>query len=212
MPDIAVPYFLALPASGPPAAGVVVIHEGNGMSPQLLRVCQRLAREGYGAIAPDLFWRFGGSDPDRFMEHLRDVRMPDVVADLQFAVARIRELGAERVGVTGFCMGGKFTYLAAVSGLDVQCAAPFYGSGIPELDGDVACPLLAFFGGRDEYIPMDQVEQVRARHPGDVVVYPAAGHGFMRDGSESYDEAAATDAWGKLTAFFAQHLRGVNPE
>jgi carboxymethylenebutenolidase len=211
MPDIAVPYFLALPASGPPAAGVVVIHEGNGMSPQLLRVCQRLAHEGYGAIAPDLFWRFGGSDPNHFTDHLRGIRMPDVVHDLQAAAVRIRELGAVRVGVTGFCMGGKFTYLAAVSDVDVQCAAPFYGSGIPELPDDVHCPLLAFFGGRDEYIPMDQVEQVKARHPGDVVVYPEAEHGFMRDGSETYDEAAATDAWVKLMAFFSRYLRDGSP-
>jgi carboxymethylenebutenolidase len=212
MPDIAVPYFLALPGSGAPFPGVVVIHEGNGMSPQLLRVCERLAHEGYGAIAPDLFWRFGGSDPEHFTEHLRAIRMPDVVSDLQFAANRIRELGAQRVGVTGFCMGGKFTYLAAVSGVDVQCAAPFYGSGIPELDGEVACPLLAFFGGRDEYIPMEQVEQVRARHPGDVVVYPEAEHGFMRDGSPTYDEAAATDAWAKLLAFFDQNLRDTAPD
>ena len=212
MPAIQVPYFVSLPTTPTPREAVVVVHEGNGMSPQLLRVCQRLADAGYGAIAPDLFWRFGGSDPDHFAEHLRDVRTADVVADLQFAVGRVREMGAERVGITGFCMGGRFTYLAAVSDVDVQCAAPFYGSGIPELDGDSHCPLLAFFGGRDEYIPMEQVEQVRARHPGDVVVYPDAEHGFMRDGSDNYDEAAARDAWGRLLAFFAQHLRGVQPE
>ncbi|HZP28413.1 MAG TPA: dienelactone hydrolase family protein [Acidimicrobiia bacterium] len=212
MPEIQVPYFLSLPASGAPREGVVVIHEGNGMSPQLLRVCERLADQGYGAIAPDLFWRFGGSDPNNFMDHLRDLRLSDVVDDLRFAVGRIRELGAGPVGVTGFCMGGKFTYLAAVSGLDVQCAAPFYGSGISELDGDVQCPLLAFYGGRDEYVPMEEIEKVRARHPGDVIVYPDAEHGFMRDGSETYHQTAAPDAWGKLLAFLAQHLRGVQPE
>jgi carboxymethylenebutenolidase len=208
MTEIAVPYFLALPATGMPREAVVVIHEGNGMSQQLLRVCQRLAHEGYGAIAPDLFWRFGGSDQNHFLDHLRDVRLPDVVPDLQFSAARVRELGAERVGVTGFCMGGKFTYLAAVSDVDVQCAAPFYGSAIPDLPAELHCPLLAFFGGRDEYIPMEQIEQVRARHPDDVVVYPEAQHGFMRDGSDTYDEEAAADAWTRLLAFFAEHLRG----
>ena len=207
-PDIAVPYFLALPASGPPRAGVVVIHEGNGMSQQLLRVCQRLAHVGYAAIAPDLFWRFGGSDQNHYMDHLREIRMPDVVDDLRVATAHLRDLGVERVGVTGFCMGGKFTYLAAVSDVDVDCAAPFYGSGIPELPSELHCPLLAFFGGRDEYIPMDQIEAVQARHPGDVVVYPDAEHGFMRDGSDTYHEAAATDAWARLLGFFGEHLRG----
>ena len=156
----------------------------------------------------DLFWRFGGSDQNHFLDHLRDIRLPDVVSDLQFATAHVRELGAERVGVTGFCMGGKFTYLAAVSDVDVQCAAPFYGSAIPELSSELHCPLLAFFGGRDEYIPMEQIEQVRARHPEDVVVYPEAQHGFMRDGSDTYDEEAAADAWNRLLAFFARNLRG----
>jgi carboxymethylenebutenolidase len=111
--------------------------------------------------------------------------------------------------VTGFCMGGKFTYFAAVSDVDVQCAAPFYGSAIPDLPAELHCPLLAFFGGRDEYIPMDQIEQVRARHPDDVVVYPEAQHGFMRDGSDTYDEEAAADAWTRLLAFFAGNLRGA---
>ena len=65
MTDLALPYFLARPPAAPPWPGVVVVHEGNGMSTQLLRVCERLARAGYAALAPDLFWRFGGSDPDK---------------------------------------------------------------------------------------------------------------------------------------------------
>ena len=68
MVEPALPFFLARPSSAPPWPGVVVVHEGNGMSPQLLRVCERLAGEGFVAIAPDLFWRFGGSDPDKAAE------------------------------------------------------------------------------------------------------------------------------------------------
>src|SRR3954468_21278018 len=85
MPDIALPYFLSLPAAPGPWPGVVVIHEGNGMSPQLLRVCQRLAGEGYAAIAPDLFFRVGGTggaDIPTMMGSIDDVRTP---ADIEAA-------------------------------------------------------------------------------------------------------------------------------
>ncbi len=206
--DIAVPYFHARPAGPPPWPGVVVIHEGNGMSTQLLRVCQRLAKQGYAVVAPDLFWRFGGSDPDNYMEHLRSMQQhqSDVRTDIAGAVAFLRELGAPAVGITGFCMGGTFTYLAATTGVDVQCAAPFYGSGIAQQLKQPGCPLLAFFGGRDEYIPTADIEAVQVYFPGQVVVYPEAGHGFMRDGSDNYDEAAAGDAWRRLLDFFGQHL------
>ena len=65
MADIAVPFFTSVPAAPPPWPGIVVVMEGNGISPQLLRVCERLAAEGYATVAPDLYWRFGGSDPDQ---------------------------------------------------------------------------------------------------------------------------------------------------
>jgi carboxymethylenebutenolidase len=204
--DIAVPYFSARPATPPPWPGVIVVHEGNGMSPQLLRVCQRLAAEGYATIAPDLFWRFGGSDPNNFMEHIQSIQIADVLADLYDAHARLREEGAQRVGITGFCMGGRFSYLASLSDLDLACAAPFYGIIANDL-GEPRCPVLLLFGGNDEYIPMDDIKTVEKHHAGDVVVYAQAGHGFMRDGSDNYDEAAATDAWSRLLAFFALHLR-----
>ncbi len=70
----------------------------------------------------------------------------------------------------------------------------------------MSCPLRLFFGGRDDYIPPAAIEKVRATHP-DVVVYPDAEHGFMRDGSASFDAAAAADAWDRLLAFFGEHLR-----
>jgi carboxymethylenebutenolidase len=104
-------------------------------------------------------------------------------------------------------MGGRLAYLASVRGVDVQAAAPFYGGGIDQILAEPACPLLACFGARDAWIPAEAIEKVRARHGGDVVVYPEAGHGFMRDGSEDHRPEAARDAWERLLAFFARHLR-----
>jgi len=204
--EIAAPHFIAHPAAAPPWPGVVVVHEGNGISPQLLRFCERLAREGYATIAPDLFFRSGGSEAADFATLIGALRPEDVRADLDGAVATLRSLGASAVGITGFCMGGSFAYRAAVEGVDVACSAPFYGGFIARELGEPRCPLICFFGGSDEYVPPEAIEAVRARHPDDVVVYPDAGHGFMRDGSTDYDAAAASDAWTRLLKFFAQHL------
>ena len=207
MTDIAVPYFHAHPATPPPWPGLVVVAEGNGMSPQLLRVCQRLAAEGYAVAAPDIFWRVGGSDPDRSMHRISEMRMRDFVADVSACVDVLRAGGCARVGVTGFCLGGRITYAAATwDGLELDAAVGFYGSGIDKKLGTPSCPTLLFYGGKDVYIPSDEIDGVRAHHGDDVIVYPDAQHGFMRDGSESYSPDAAADAWTRTIAFFGEHL------
>jgi len=210
VPRLPVPYFLARPAAEAPRAAkkaaVVVIQEGIGISPQLLRVCERLAREGYLVAAPELFHHLGGPDPARAGEQYPALQSDDALADIADVVAQLRLLGATRVGVTGFCMGGRLTYETATSGIDVQCAVSFYGGGIGQRLGAPTCPILLLYGGSDPYIPREEIAAVEANHPGAVVVYPEAGHGFFRDGSDAYDPAAATDAWARLTAFFADHL------
>jgi len=207
-PVLPVPYFLCRPAhaAARPGAAVVVIQEGNGISPQLLRVCERLARHGYLVAAPDVFHRQGGPNPEEAGRQYRDLSIPDALQDIAEVVGLLRDLGAEKVGVTGFCMGGRLTYETATSGINVQAAVPFYGGGIGAVLGTLTCPTLLLYGGTDEYVPMTEIEAVRAAHPDDVVVYPDAGHGFFRDGSDSYDEHAATDAWHRLTGLFAAHL------
>jgi carboxymethylenebutenolidase len=212
MAEIAVPFFVALPAAPPPWPGIVVIMEGDGMKPQLLRVCERFAAEGYAVAAPDLYWRFGGSrpdarDPGEARAMFGRLQHADGRADIVEVVARLRGLGATSVGITGFCMGGGYAYLAAVSGVGVDAAAPFYGAGIAQHLGEPTCPLLCFFGGQDEWIPRADIATVEQHHAGQVVVYEDAGHGFMRDESDNYDEAAATDAWARLLEFFGTHLR-----
>jgi carboxymethylenebutenolidase len=208
-PDLHVPHFVAPAAEGfggRPA--VVVVMEGNGMSPQLLRVCQRFAAAGYPALAPDLFHRFGGSDPDAAVrEHWYGrLRPEEGLEDIAACVAELRRRGASSVGITGFCMGGTFSYGAATRGLAVDAAVPFYGR-LAEILDTPSCPLLAFFGGADPFIPRDDIARVEARHPGQVVVYEDADHGFMRDGSPSHHPAAAADAWARTLAFLGEHLR-----
>lgn len=208
-PTHPVPFFLARPArgtSGNPA--IVVIMEGNGMSQQLLRVCQRFAKEGYTAIAPDIFHTFGGSDADRAMADgwYTKMNVKDSLADIAECIQYVRSAGASSVGITGFCMGGMFSYLAATEGLDVQAAVGFYGRIADKL-GTPKCPHIHFFGGDDPYIPTADIEAARSHHPADVTVFADAGHGFMRDGSENYHPEHAPVAWRRTLDFFAQHLR-----
>jgi carboxymethylenebutenolidase len=206
MVDIALPYFVATPASAPPWPGVVVIHEGNGISPQLLRVCQRLAAEGFAAIAPDLFFRTGGTGAGDFATMMGALDDERTSADIEEAAGILQGLGAERLGITGFCMGGRWTWHMATTSTTFSAAAGFYGAGIGRELQPPHCPTLLFFGDRDEWVPMEQIEQIRAAHAG-TVVYEGAEHGFMRDGSENFHETAAADAWGRMLALFGDHLR-----
>jgi carboxymethylenebutenolidase len=205
MTDIALPYFLARADGDRPVPGVVVIHEGNGISPQLLRFCQRLAREGYAVIAPDLFFRAGGTEARGVVTLMRTLTPTQTAADIGDAMGQLRRLGAGAVGVIGFCLGGTLAYRTALSAADCDAAVGFYGAQIAGELGEPRCPTLLLFGGDDEYIPVPDIEAVVARHP-QTVVYPEAHHGFMRDGSGGYDEVAATDGWSRVLDFFRAHL------
>jgi carboxymethylenebutenolidase len=205
VPDIKLPYFIASPGNAQPGdPGVVVIHEGNGISPQLLRFCQRLAAEGFFVVAPDLFFRFGGTESVDPMTLIRKLDAGQAQQDIRAAAAIVQHYGAGRVGVTGFCMGGRLTYGAALAG-GFDAAAGFYGSGISGELGEPTCPTLLFFGGKDEWIATSDIETVAAHHA-DTFVYPEAGHGFMRDGSPDFSPDAAADAWTRTLALFRENL------
>lgn len=209
-PDIGLPYFLATPAGAGPWPGLVVLHEGGGITPQLLRICERYAAEGYAAIAPDLFFRSGGTQSADFAT-LMGALVPDqVLADIQRAAGVLRELTVSPIGVTGFCMGGSYSWHTALHGQDFAAAVGFYGSFIVEDLAPPRCPTLLFFGGSDPNIPASDIEKIAAFHA-DTIVYPNAPHGFMRDGTDSYRPADAADAWARTLQFFAQHLRGRSP-
>ena len=218
------PAHLVAPEGAGPFPAVVVLMEAFGLVPHIEAVAGRLAGEGYVALAPDLYHRAGAesrvgydrlADAIALMQKLDDAEfLEDMRACLDFLAARddVRE---DRIGVTGFCMGGRLTFLTACALPErVAAAAPFYGGGIAgHLDRAPAirCPLLLFFGGRDAFIPLEQVRAIEARlselgkeHA--LELYPEAEHGFFCDERASYHPGAAADAWRKLTDFFARHL------
>jgi len=195
-----VPAFLARPKDGTRAPGVLVIQEAFGLNDHIKDVARRIAGEGYVALAPDLYWRGGKGRTIRYdqlpeaialMQSLKD---PEIVSDLGSAIAYLEKQAFVRAD-------------------RIKASAPFYGGGLPaEKTAKLKCPVLAFFGERDAYIPLDSVEQLQAearRHGKavEVVVYPGAEHGFFCNERASYQKAAAENAWGRLKKFFAKHLQ-----
>ncbi len=225
--------YLARPASGGPRPGVLVYMEIFGVNPHIRDVVERVAREGYVALAPDFFHRSGpgaeyGYDDTGFAAGLKlmgALRADEMIADAKAAIGFLRarkDVRGDRLGAMGFCIGGHMTYLTACE-TDVRAAASFYGGGIAAPAGPggaestigrtpkIRGKLLGLFGGKDGFIPQSQVEAIRAalakhaiRH--DVVVYPDADHGFFCDQRGTYQKAAAEDAWKRVKELFRDEL------
>jgi carboxymethylenebutenolidase len=219
----AMPAYLARPEGDAPSPAVLVIQEAFGLNEHIKDVTRRIAAEGYVALAPDMFWRGGrgrtaGYDQlPKALQLMGELKDDAVVGDVGSAIGYLERqafVRAGRVGITGFCMGGRVSYLAACAlPAKIRASAPFYGGGIPvERTASLAAPVLALFGEDDPFIPLDQVEKLKgeANRLGkavDVVVYPKAPHGFFCNERDSYRPEAARDAWERLKKFFATHLK-----
>jgi len=201
---------------------VLVIQEAFGLNNHIREVTQRIAAEGYVALAPDLYWRGGKGrsvayeDLGQAISIMQTLKDPEIVTDVGSAIAWLEKqssVRADRIGITGFCMGGRVSYLVACELPDkIRAAAPFYGGGIPiDKTAKLKAPVLAFFGEKDGFIPLEFVEQLRneatkQKKQVEIVVYPGADHGFFCNERGSYNPAAAADAWERLSKFFATHL------
>ena len=206
--------WLAAPA-GKPRGAVVVIQEIFGVNAHIRAVADGFAAEGYVAIAPALFDRVRkgielGYDADTMKEgmgYVMQLKPEKTLLDLAASIAVVKHAG--RVGVVGFCWGGKMAYVSACE-LPVACGVAYYGGGIAkELAKTPNCPMLYHFGGKDTHIPQSDVEQIRAADKrGTFYIYPDAEHGFNCDMRGSFNAAAAQLARQRTLAFLAQHLRG----
>jgi len=218
------PAYVARPSGSGPWPAVLVIQEAFGLNEHIKDVARRLAAEGYVALAPDLFHRGGkgrtaGYDElPKALELMGALKDDEIVADVASAVAYLEKqpgLRAGRIGITGFCMGGRVSYLAtcALPG-KIAAAVPYYGGGIPvDRTATLQAPVLAFFGEDDPFIPLDQVEKLRAEAARlgkrvEIHVYPKAPHGFFCNERDSYRPDAARDAWERTKAFLKTHLQG----
>jgi carboxymethylenebutenolidase len=208
---------------------VLVIMEAFGLNDHIKDVTERIAAEGYVAIAPDLYYRespnvVGYDQLQEAIELMQKLDDDNVMADLQRVIAHLKAqtfVNGDRMGMTGFCMGGRLTFLAAcrLPG-DIKAAVTFYGGGIADdspraplsFAGELQAAMLCFFGEQDPYIPLSQVKQIEdALHElgksFEVKIYAGAEHGFFCDDRSSYHPEAASDAWEKTKSWFATYLQ-----
>ncbi len=225
---IQVPAYLARPEAGTNWPVVLVVQEIFGVHEHIRDICRRLAKRGYLALAPELYVRQG--DPKTAPDIPTIVqtivsRVPDaqVIADLDAAADWAATQGGdpERLAITGFCWGGRITWLYAAHNRRLKAAVAWYGrltgplSDItPRQPHDVAAllaaPVLGLYGGADPSIPLETIETMRDRlkaagKEAEIVVYPEAPHGFNADYRPSYRKDAAEDGWRRLLDWLSRH-------
>jgi carboxymethylenebutenolidase len=232
VPDGAIPAYFARPAQGQRLPVVLVIQEIFGVHEHIRDVCRRFARRGALAVAPEMFARQGNPATVTDMQVLmRDIvaRVPDaqVMSDLDATVKWARgERGTGKVGITGFCWGGRITWLYAAHSPEVAAGVAWYGRlvGQPselqplhpvDLAAKLRAPVLGLYAGRDGGIPLDSVEKMRAAlaAPGvskpatesGITVYPEAQHGFYADYRASYRREDAEPAFRSAIDWFVKH-------
>lgn len=224
-----VPVYRAHPEGKRGLPVILIVSEIFGVHEHIADVARRFAKAGYLALAPDLFVRQG--DPARepsVAELIKNIisRTPDaqVMADLDAVVEWARTYGADtsRLGITGFCYGGRITWLYSAHNPQVKAGVAWYGRlagdrtpAWPKLPVDIAAslkaPVLGLYGGQDQGIPLDTVERMRAalaqagKSKSQIHVYPDAPHGFYADYRPSYRADAAQDGWQRTLAWLKAH-------
>jgi len=229
--------FLATPDRGP-CPGVVLIHDVWGLTDHARDLTRRLSGEGFAVLALELYRRLDAvkiENPGAWMRALSDPQiLGDVQAGVDFLAAQALSRG-RGIGVIGFCMGGMYALMAGATCKGLSASVPFYGllshqhgilfseGGLDralkpneplELARALRCPTLAFYGDRDEFVPMSDVEALRERfaqgaQPARVVVVAGAGHAFMNDTRpDAYRADDAARAWREMVAFLTEQLSG----
>jgi carboxymethylenebutenolidase len=195
-------------------AVVIVIQEWWGINDHIRDICARYAGEGYTAVAPDLYRGKVTTDPEEASRLMHALPTEDGMATISAAMQEVRsKYNAERVGITGYCMGGSFALRAACELHELAAAAPFYGD-IPEdkILAQLTVPTLFFAGARDNWITPEKVNELKEaahRHnlPVEAVTYDA-DHAFFNDTRpDVYNPEAAADAWRRVLNFFDGLLR-----
>ncbi len=201
--------------AGTAKGGIVVIQEIFGVNQHIRAVCDRLAKEGYVAVAPALFDRTqpdfqSGYTPDEIANARKFVANPDwgaMMRDTQAAIDELKDVGP--VAIIGFCMGGTIAFLAAAKLNGLSAAIAYYGGQIAKnADEKPKVPVQMHFGETDAAIPMTDIDLIKQKRPEcEVFVYPGAGHGFHCDERGSFHEESSKLAWQRSTEFLAKHMK-----
>jgi carboxymethylenebutenolidase len=227
--DRAIPAYCAMPEKGGPFATVVVVPEIFGVHEHIRDLCRRLAKKGYLAVAPDLFVRQGDVMQIKDIKQIMDgiiAKVPDAQAladlDATLAWAQTASRGdGRRIGMTGFCWGGRIAWLYAAHNPKLKAAVVWYGRlvtpptalqpGQPlDVVPSLKVPVLGLYGGADEGIPLNTIQQMQealksAGGSSEIEVYPDTPHGFNADYRPTYREAAAKQAWQHMLDWLQKH-------
>jgi len=212
--------YCAMP-QGVPKAAIIVIQEIFGVNPGIRKMADDWADLGYAALAPDLFWRLEpGVQLDADVEDelkkayglMQEFDLDTAIKDVEAVIKKARSLTSGKVGLVGYCLGGRIAFLAATR-TDADANVGYYGGGIDKLLGErhaIGKPLLLHFGKEDAHIGADVQKTIHEALDGNPHVtihdYDGVGHAFARAFGRSRNEAAANLADGRTRAFFAQHL------
>ena len=224
-----IPGYRAMPATGGNFPTILVVQEIFGVHEWIKDICRRLAKMGYYAIAPELYARQG--DPTRISDTstlIKDIvsKVPDaqVMGDLDAAAAYAQSTGkadTTKLGITGFCWGGRIVWMYAGHNPDLEAAVAWYGPVARSYrEGDrtpldivpnIEAAVLGLYGGDDPGIPRETIDRINATMKAagktvEIVVYPDTPHGFLADYRPSYRKEAADDGWKRLTAWFKKYL------
>jgi carboxymethylenebutenolidase len=223
------PAYRAMPATGGPFPVVLVVQEIFGVHEHIKDVCRRFAKLGYLAIAPELYARQGDVSKMTDIKEIIDKvvsKVPDdqVMKDLDATVAWAKKSGSgdtAKLGITGFCWGGRIVWLYAAHSKDLKAGVAWYGRLVGKADelhpkhpldlaAQIKAPVLGLYGGKDDGITLETVEKMRAAlkdagKPCEIVVYPDAPHGFHADYRPSYRKEQAEEGWKRLLDWFKKY-------
>jgi carboxymethylenebutenolidase len=226
-----IPAYRAMPAEGGPFPVVLVVQEIFGVHEHIKDICRRLAKLGYFAIAPEMYYRQGDVSK---LTNIPDIipivaKVPDsqVLSDLDAAVAYAKSTGkadTSRLAITGFCWGGRIVWLYSAHNPDLKAGVAWYGRLIAQpgqenplqpkypidVIGSLHAPVLGLYGEADQGIPVASVEKMRAalkeaNKPAEIVLYPNTPHAFYADYRPSYRKEPAEDGWKRMLAWFKKY-------
>lgn len=221
--------YASVPSGSGPFPAVVVIHPAGGVAEFTQGIANKLADEGYVAVCPDLFHRITDPSLTDGVAKAGSLNDPEVIADVNGTVDFLlnhSEIDHQRIGITGFCMGGRISWLAAATNPNFKAAAPYYGGNIMVIRGDaekspfelasnINCPILFHFGEIDANPSQDDMrtlddELTRLGKPHQFYTYPHADHAFADHTGPRYHRESAEISWPRTLDFFAAHLSGTS--
>jgi len=220
------PLYVSTPASGGPVPGIVVVYGQSGLENFIKDTTHMLALQGFAAAAPNLYHRDGPDCKDDNPTRKARLRDPSIIRDIEGAIGFLKnhkQVDSGKLGIVGFCMGGRLVYLMSAASEDLKAGVMFYGSGtlVPfgegpapfERTSEISCPIQGHFGADDQNpSPADMrkldAELTKFGKVHEFHAYAGAAHAFVNTGSSNYRPHAAALSWPKAMEFFSRYLVG----